>query len=425
MVTPNPKMRCLYYPYSRAISTNTLKKAVLLFDEIVFLDSQPWFVRNELLGHKEGTVSEQLTESYDYLAKKGIIALRDPTQIIQDQDLLLTTNVVNDVRCDDFCKEAINYDVTVWDVLTERIPPTFLEAFYPGAGTFSEAITLQALVKAEGKLNELPENLRRFAEFRWQRRSPEDLWKTFRGRYKFVIGGDPHMRCESYKIPFLQASSLRINEALLIAGMEGLTPFTDSKVHDRLLRLKINNSLHALIENPDLREKMSTDMPLDLPRQHIALAVLDRLLPTEELEKRSLQELTEYRISHAEQFARFSGKVAELAAVIESIEPSNDYNKKLRQIVDAKVLPEITAARDQLITDYEKSFGALALKATKIIVPTVVMTTFAGLGVWEILGACALAELGFLSTKGADDLMEIWRARRQAGRKSFAYFAEL
>lgn len=425
METNSLKTRCLYYPYSRAINANTLKKAVLLFDEIVFLDSQPWFVRSELFGDEGKGVSSQLTEDYDYLAEKGIITLRDPTQVIQDQDSLLTANVVSDVRSDDFCKEAIDYDVTVWDVLTERIPPTFLEAFYPGAGTFSEAITLQALVKAQGKLEEIPEHLRRFAEFRWQTRNPSELWQAFRGRYKFVIGGNPHMRLESYAIPFLQASSLRINEALLIAGMEGLTPFTDSKIHDRLLRLKINNSLRALVKNPDLREKMATELPLELPRQHLALAILDRLLPPQELERRSLQELTEYRISRADEFARFSGKVAELSAEIESIEPSSAYNKDLQRIVDAKVLPEIRAARDQLISDYEKSFGALALKSAKVVVPAVVVTTFAGLGVWEILGACALAELGVLSATGADDLLESWRARRQSGRKSFAYLAEI
>jgi hypothetical protein len=419
------KSRCLYYPYSRAINTDTLKKAVLLFDEIVFLDSQPWFVRSELLGDRGKEVSAQLAENYEYLAKKEIITLRDPTLLIQDHDLLLTANVVNDVHNDDFCKEAIDYDVTVWDVLTERIPPSFLKAFYPGAGTFSEAITLQALVKAKGKVEELPDNLRRFAEFRWRGMTPENLWQTFSGRYKFVIGGNPHMRLESYEIPFLQASSLRINEALLIAGMEGLTPFTDSKIHDRLLRLKVKNSLRVLVENPELREKLEIDIPLKLPRQHLAVAILDRLLPAEELEKRSLQELTEYRISHADEFARFSGKVAELATAIESIEPSSNYNIALQRMVDAKVIPEITAARDQLITDYEKSFGALALKSAKIVVPTVVVTAFAGLGVWEILGACALAELGVLSAKGADDLLEAWRARRQSERKSFAYLAEL
>lgn len=425
MARPNLKMRCLYYPYSRAIDINTLKKAVLLFDEIIFLDSQPWFIRNELLEDKGKAGSKKLTESYDYLAKQGIISLRDPTTVIQDHDLLLTANVVNDVRSDEYCKEAIDYDVTIWDVLTERIPPTFLEAFYPGAGTFSEAITLQALVKSKGKLEELPDSLRRFAAFRWEYRSLEELWQAFRERYKFVIGGNPYMRLETYQIPFLQASSLRINEALIISGMEGLTPFTDSNIHDRLLRLKVNNSLRVLTEKPDLREKMEIDIPLQLPRQHLAVAILDRFIPSEELERRSLQELTEYRISHADEFARFCGKVAELAAEIESVKPSSEYNKELQKIIDSKVLPEIVKARDQLITDYEKAFGSIALKSVKVVVPTVVVTAFAGLGVWEILGACALAELGMLSAKGAEDLLESWRARKQHGRQSFAYLTDL
>ena len=419
------QIKCLYYPYSRSLRLNTLKKAILLFDEINFLDSQPWFIRRELLKDSaEGDITIYDTD-YEYLGKEGVIKIIDPEKIIHEFDTFITANIVNDIRDDDFCEIAVNHDVTVWDVLRERIPPSFLEAFYPGAGTFSEAISLQALIKAKGSIDQVPEHIRNFAEFRWHSRNPEELWRTFIGRYKFVIGGNPHMLLESYEVPFLQASSLRINEALIVSAMNGCIPFTDSAVHDQLMRFKVNRSLRSLTNDPSLREKLETELPASLPQEHLALAILDHLIPEAELDKRSVKELLEYRRSNEAQLVRFREKLAELATEINDVEPDAQYYKKIRNLITSKAIPEISKARDELLSKYEEAFGKLVIRSAQVVVPTIAVTVFGGLGIWEILGACALAEVGMLTTKGSDDLLSAWRARRALKRNAFSYLTGL
>lgn len=424
MVTPRP-LQCLYYPYSRTLSVATLKKAILLFDEIVFLDSQPWFIRRELIEHERHGEASATEDDYNYLLGKGIVRVENPEEVIQEFDPFLTANVVNDIHDPVFCEIGVRDDVTVWEVLKERIPPSFLSAFYPGAGTFSEAISLQALKKAEGSFEKLEESIRRFAEFRWKGLTPDQLWEAFLSGYRFVIGGNPHIELESYEIPFLQASSLRINEALLVSATNGYVPFTDSVVHDRMMNTKVNRSLRAITEDPTLRDKLEVEIPSALPYEHLTLAALERLVPEEELRKRTLQELVKYREENKDQLARMRLALGSLAAEFEATASGSEYYRAIRSAVESKVIPEITKAREELVRSYEAAFGKLAIQSAQVTIPTLAATLFGGLGLWVVLGACALAEVAMLTTQGAGNLLAIWRAKRVSGRGAYSYLTQL
>jgi hypothetical protein len=141
----------------------------------------------------------------------------------------LTANVINDISEDEFCRLAIGFSADTWSILRERIPSSLLKFLYPGVGTYSEAISLQALINASGDPARIEdENVRRFAEFRWrfEGQALDDAIRIFleaRG-YRYVIGGNPHIELPAYTFPFLQASSLRINECLVAAALNGYTP---------------------------------------------------------------------------------------------------------------------------------------------------------------------------------------------------------
>ena len=297
----------------------------------MFLDSQPWFIRRELLGDVERNVPAGVEDDYTYLEEQNIVHIESPDTVIDEYDQFLTANVANDIRDTSFCEVGIKHDVTVWRVLRERIPPSFLEVFYPGAGSFQEAISLQALVKAEGSLDKLEEGLRRFAQFRWKNVRPDELWEIFLARYRFVISGNPHIALESYGIPFLQASSLRINEALLICALKGYVPFTDSRVHDRMMNIKVNRSLSFVAQNESLREQLELGVTPALPYQHLALAVLNRLISDEELAKRSVRDLVEYRGANQGQLDRMRISLGSLAQVRHGAvrEPANPFRISL------------------------------------------------------------------------------------------------
>ena len=195
-------LAALYYPYSRIIKTSTLKKAALLFDILYFVDSESWFVGSAITSDKLGSQpgvaeADRLEKDYLLLRSEGLVQVLDGTCIARDHDELLTINVVNDVGDDKFCKLAIEYNADTWSILRDRIPVSLLQALYPGAGTFSEAISLQALINACGDLDRIKDNgVRRFAELRWKRQpSIEEAMRIFlkeRG-YRYVIGGNPHL----------------------------------------------------------------------------------------------------------------------------------------------------------------------------------------------------------------------------------------
>jgi hypothetical protein len=423
-VTPR-RLSCLYYPYSRTASLTTLKKAVLLFDDITFLDSQPWFVRRHLTADRPPALRPATDDDYAYLEAHGFIRILSPEDLIQEFDLILTATVRDDLRDAEFCELAVRNEVSVWDVLTERIPPSFLQAFRSGVGRFSEAISLQALINAEGSLEKLEGRIRRIAEFRWKGLQPDQLWPTFLDRYRFVIGGNPHIRLESYKITFLQASSLRINEALVVGARNNLVPFTDSVIHDRMMNIKVSRCLKNLATDAKLRDYLELTLPAALPYEHLAIRVLDRLVAEEEINNRSLRELFEYRQDNRERLNRMRLALGILAAEIQATTLDGEYYRSISAAIESKVVPEVLATRNELLKRYEGAFGRLAIQSTKVTVPTLVATILGGLGLWQIIGACALAELTFLSAKGADHLLDLWRAKRVADRGAYSYLTAI
>jgi hypothetical protein len=426
-------LKAIYYPYSMSLSAATLRKAALLFDSLYFLDSEPWFIRaalarDKLAGSTEVQSSSQIEEDYALLMREGLIRTLDATSIAQDYDELLTTNVINDVTDDEFCKVCMAYSAETWGILRERIPGSLLRELYPGVGTFSEAISLQAIINSNGNIDLIGTDwVRRFAEFRWGGSSPIsreralEIFLEARG-YRYVIGGDGgHTELPAYRFPFLQASSLRINECLVAAALNGFIPYTDSSIHDNLLRLKVNRALVALEASPDLRRQLSIELPVRLPQQSVALQILKYLIPDEALDRVPITEILRYRSKNVKLLGRFHSYLEVLSSEIEDVSAGDEYEKKIRRIVSSKVLPEIERARDNLISSYEESFGGLVSASAVTLTSTIGATIFGGLDLSHILLAGALAEGGVLAVKAPGELIGAWKGRRKNQRSPLAY----
>jgi hypothetical protein len=89
--------RALYYPFSRTISEATLKRAVLLYDEILFVDPMSPRVRAGLYKAEEhlpylpanvATSMEQewtgISGRYELLQREGVLRLVDPADVVTD-----------------------------------------------------------------------------------------------------------------------------------------------------------------------------------------------------------------------------------------------------------------------------------------------------------------------------------------------------
>jgi hypothetical protein len=426
-------LETIYYPYSRSLSSLTLKKAALLFDTLYFLDCEPWFIRRLITHQKQAGLAENSEASdiehvYQLLKDQGIVRVIDAHRIVQENDDLLTVNVVNDISDDEFCRLASPYSADVWSILRDRIPPSLLKTLYPGAGTFSESISLQALINADGDISRISnEHDKRFAEFRWgaQGLTRDQALEIFLGArgYRYVIGGNPHIDLPSYEFPFLQASSLRINECLIVAALNDYVPFTDSAIHDTLLRSKVSRVLVAVDSQPELKRRLSIDLPVKFPAQSIALEILDRIIPENALGSLSVEDLLWYRARNAKLLARFHSYLDQLAAEVEGVTPEDDYEKKVKKLVSARVLAEIQKARDDLASSYENAFGGIVAPSAVAATSTVIATLFSGLSLWHVLLAGAVAEGAVLVSKSPDALIQAWKGRRVSGRSPLAYLA--
>ena len=413
-------LRCLYYPYSRPVHELTLKKAVLLFDELVVLDTLPGFVRQHLVRQQpDATASD---EHFDYLEEQGLLRVVSPEHTLEEWDFFLTAAVRNDVGDDEFCRVALRYDTSTFQILKSRLPSSFFSAFNLGTGTFQEAIALQEFLRVGGDVAKIDhQKLYGFGSRRWQGRNIEELWDAFRQRYRFVIGGGWFdTGCE---LPFLHGSSLRINEALLVAATSDLVPFTDSPIHDRLLTMKVDRALRDVRQDSILSRTLGTSLPETLPYQHLSLEILNRLLTPDDLAKRTLAELVEYRRANEAELRRLR---LTLESVASSVDVSdNNYYQKLRRIVSAEVIPELERTERELTRVYEEAFGKLALKSVQVLVPVITASIFGGLSAWQILGAAALAEAVVFGGEGAEALREAWGTRREIGRTGYAYLSKL
>lgn len=424
-----PTVRCLYYPYSRALSLRTLKRAVLLFDQVGFIDTQPAFVRHDLLSHVVPDPQERLglESAYQFLEAEGVVELIDPGNMLIEHDSLITRNVITDISDNEYCQIAVRHSANDWAVLRSRIPPTLLKELYPGAGTYAEAISLQAIIQAGGDKDRIAHpQVRNFATFRWPEMSGERAEEYFlQSRYRYVIGGNPYVELEALKLPFLHASSLRTNEALLIASLGDWIPFTDSQVHNNLLMRKVQLAKDRTASNPAVIQYYESDLPLSLPASDLAVSLLDRLISDEELDRRSFEDIVIYRRQNADPLRRLREKLAEFAAGVNVGKAGPEYFHEINRLVDSKLVPEIGKIRDDLTTKYEDAFGKLKLRSAQVTVPTLVGSVFGGLSIPAVLLACVAAEAAMLGTAGVAETVKVWQTRRESRRSSFSYLLGL
>ena len=324
-----------------------------------------------------------------------------------------------------FCKTAIDYSADVWSILYERLPPSFIEKFYPGAGSFSEAISLQNIIKSKGDIEKLPEWIKKFANVRFPKKNEREAWEIFKNRYKYIIGGNPIIKLTAYEIPFLQASSLRMNEALLICATNGYIPFTDSEIHRNLLNLKLSNTISKIKSDKIFRQKVLPDFEYEIPQEQLALNIVDELIPSDNLKKLTFSELLNYKSENIKLLELFRDKVAELAFNIESVGYDDKYYRNLRKIVNKEVKPEMKMLKKELGKSYEKNFGKIILNSVGVLIPTLSISVIGGLSFSGILAACALAEVGYLSTKGADSLLEIVSTLKNNKKNDYSYLLNL
>jgi|GEM_PF-4473393 len=479
-------MKALYYPFSRCLDDNHLKRSILLFDEIWFVDALSkhselqygnvdlWFSRHPLAlinascsgpnyfqRTKNRNLSRQnydeLKEGYKLLLSENIINSYNPIETVNKYDEVLASAWLHDIVYLNrrVLQGSISYNmggtgtsVSSWQTLTDRIPKSFLKALEPTDRLkLYENYPQRVINAAKASKDDLP-----FSDFRIKKEIDSDkgvFSKTFL-EYKDDIAKQIdkvwHKEKVSYergeedfgalirffglegnsiaRMPFDWGASLCINQALLIADLENFALITEQDVSYNLLLHKYE----IASKNPNRkteRKVLLEDSARDKEKlSYVGLNVVNRLLPNHVLEELSFEDICKYRKKSKDSRDRFLAKLNEFVTLIEGDIYEEKFTKGTKSILK-KIDVEAQNYNDDLKVIYEDLFGNsnIIQKVSTSIGPSL-LGTLMKLSPGEVfLLACA----GLGTTVGlvAPEILKYWKSKRKIRRNYLTYMMKL
>jgi len=402
-------MKVLYYPYSRCFNDDILKKMFLLFEKTFFVDSRPVLLRNLILKSNLDNINTDFYEDiYDIAREGGIIDYFDPSDILKRYDDVICANVKSDIEDINFMEKAILYSADSLSVLSERLPPSYKTWFYAGSGTYGEAVALQKYIHHNGDCKKL--NKSEIYDLTWfggvRRRTPiitmESAQKILRDKYVYIIGGNPILSLPSYELTFLHLSSLRINEALLICLENNLTMLTDEIIFDDLLRIKEKRTFEMLSDINECIDNDKYKYQLNQLKMRIAVEILNCIFERTDFSQRTIKDILHFRMSNKTLFNNFWRKIEQITTTISFDADDKDIFKQIYNLYTK----DIQDFRENFSNAYLNIFGRMIVQSAGVVVPVAITSASLGLPLSTMLLTCATAQMGYLTTTGAEKFFE-------------------
>jgi hypothetical protein len=409
------ELRALYYPYSWCLDESFLKRAILYFDTLVFVQAAGPVApirRGEAYYQVLGRHGEHLyrkwrwiQSAYSQLEANGLVEYI----LIEDMPHLAGDTVAaafySDL-CDDgfvsICEEDTPFG---WLVPLDRVGPAVRDARHydlPITKPYDEFI------------NDL------FP--RWTKVEQEDTPGGYgKGdNYWTQDAGLGHTLVR--RVPHAVGAALYLNQCLLAASERGLFLLTDSIQHHRLLLHKYARTQGqqpaAVLANT---EAIAAEIE---KHSMVALDILSSFLSEADLSKRSIGDLIVYRNESREPLAALRLKVRQLASEVTSQPWEPKFESEVRRLIDRDLIPELAKSADGLKQVYEKMFGKIlgtvGSRLATTSAPTLIASLMAGLSVSQILtmgSASVLSALGL----SLPELTDAWHRGRAEGRNSLSF----
>ncbi|WP_175581862.1 hypothetical protein [Burkholderia singularis] len=345
-------VKVLYYPDMIPEDT-ALKKAVLFFDEIHFMDRPSFMFEGGL-----GTIGTQSRlRSFEELFRRDGVPLfvhEAPGGPVQGDFLAMVAADVNDLN---FLRD---FQAGL------RSSPTFSqhvvqEGKYPDIDTkelhtaetlrdeFSKVDLSNVLTQFENPMSLLTDkSVRPFGLTK-----PESIAKTL----------------------IFQAAvlSTHLNHALTVGANEGFIPFADAAPYGNLFRTKYFRAMLAL----DLKENR-------IPLTDLSFEIFDALVDNSLLAKMEMKDVVRYRRESASAREAFLEYVSILQAKAASIGPDQTYSEVVDRLVLTEIMPAARQFSNKLQAVFENTLGALGKG---------VVGAIGGAGVIELLGDLSLAKI--------------------------------
>ena len=316
------KVNVFYYPTMVADSA-TLKRSILLFDELHFID-QPSFT----FGHF-GTIA---TAS----------PLRAYEKSFRDHGVPLYVHAPNDGPVTGSFLEQVTNDVNDFEFLKRfqkglRESAVFREqqvspGNYGEVGNQDDVVGALTAVNIDADLQQYPAPMALFLD---------------KEVHPFKFRNESE-RAKALVTHALTCSAM-MNFALNVSQHEGLTPLADAIPYQTLLGAKYKRAAATLI-NTDAK----------IPVTDLSFAIFDELVPAERLDALSFKDIVNYRKESEKAREAFLEYLAALQAKQGSIDKNGDYSGAIKKLIVTEIIPAATKFKNQIDEVYSKLFGSLA-----------------------------------------------------------------
>jgi hypothetical protein len=385
------KLVGVYYPYSRCINEIALKKALLIFDELCFIDPVERLVR-EYLMEQEFPEVNRIVEVYTELEELGAARSIFPYPQIRECDKLLWGAAATDEQDAEFM-ELVSQEQhrDAWGILKNK---------YSGSsGIYVTTDPPAATGYAMGGMSE-------------EQAKTEGFYGTDQDFSSSYI-----MQATHETLPFAFGLSLGINHTLVVCESADYLPFTDSGIAHSALMLKYrraSNNPSAPFDPPRTRE-------LDQKFLSLSFSLLSSILSDDEIARRSIRDVMRFREETQAELVRFRSRLRMLAAEIEEHPWTIEFQESVLRKIETDIAKEAEVLADSVTNAYEQMFGNLIKKAATLTTPTLAGTVLAGLSPGQILAFSTTAITGALSMT-IPEFVNVWLAKRKLRRNGLSFF---
>jgi hypothetical protein len=323
------KVNAFYYP-SMVADSATLKKAILLFDELHFVD-RPSFTFGNF-----GTIgTASPLRAYEASFRENGVPLYVHTPHggpVQGEFLEQVRADVNDLEFLKRFQRALTKSLIFRD---HQVAP----------GNYGEVGNQEDVTRELGRVN-VDTDLSRYA-------TPMDLVSDDKVQH-FRFKTDTE-RAKGLVTHALTCSAM-INFALNVSQREGITPMADAAPYQDLLGAKYARAAR-LLEKTDFRIQM-TDL---------SFAIFDELVPAERIGPLSFKDIVNYRKESEKAREAFLEHLSALQTKQGNVAKNGDYSGTITGIIDTDIIPAARAFKSEIDSVYDKLFGNLAKDALKYL----------------------------------------------------------
>lgn len=377
----------LYYP-DFFVDYTTLLKAILLFDELHFMD-RPSIMFGAGAG-QFGTIgaASPLRQYEASFKKEGVPFFVHPAPM-------------GPVHGDWY--EQIKADVN---------DPEFLSRFQNGLKTSPTFRSLQIAPGNYGEFGDQDDVARRMmaVDLSTDLRAHESPMALFEDSGIRHFDLSTPAGCAKHLIADAVICSAKLNFALDVGTKQGFFPLADANPYGDLLGTKYARAIKTL--EPTKNKIQVTDL---------SFAIFDELVSTEKLKKISVADAIRYRKTSEKARQEFLEHLNLIQTKQATIGVGGDYAGAIDKLVTTEVKPAVQTFRNKLQTIDESLFGAVAKGIIGAAGGSSVVTLFGDLS-WQKIIALAGASAAYVAKATIDAIL----AKRAATREcSISYILSL